>query len=127
MASASWVKEGGGTQIWWNLGFWDIYIFVQLRACTFRKRKKKLKKITNWQPSIYFSSKLGIFWSFLTPRNWPNFFFVIFGKKYKIYPLFWYKVYSNRIKNEKTMFFFVFFFIVSFHWNLLIIPLWLKR
>ena len=33
-----------------------------------------------------------------------------FSIKYKIFILFWYKVYSNRMRNEKTMLFLLFFF-----------------
>ena len=35
----------------------------------FQKKNKKLKKITNWQPTICFSLKLGVFWSFLKIEN----------------------------------------------------------
>ena len=57
------------------------------------------------------------------PLNFdPNFFFVIFFIKYKTYRLFWYLVYENRIKIEKTvLFYFLYFFIVSVHQNLRII------
>ena len=49
-------------------------------------------------------------------------FVVIFFKKYKIYSLFWYQIYPNRIIIEKTILFYFFcFFIVSVHRNLLII------
>ena len=41
----------------------------------------------------------------------PKHFFVIFFKKYKIFTLFWYQVYPNRIKIEKTVLFYVLYFL----------------
>merc|ERR1711942_511734 len=59
-----------------------------------------------------------IFWVIFDPLELALISFF----KYKIYPLFWYKVYPNQIIIKKTMFFFIFlFFILFFHRNLLII------
>ena len=43
-------------------------------------------------------------------------FLIIFFKKYKIYRLFWYQIYQNRIKTKETMLFLFFYvFLDYFH------------
>ena len=69
---------------------------------------------------LFFFQIVFFFGHFGPLRIDPN-FFVIFLKIYKTYTLFWYQVYPNRIKIEKTMLFYFYFFIVSVHRNLLII------
>ena len=79
-------------------------------------------------PSVLFncfSSKLLQIKGFLVifdPLEWTKKNFCHFFFKYKAYTLFWYLVYENRIKIEKTvLFYFLYFFIVSVHQNLRII------